>query len=146
MAPSYTLSFDCISSPLGCLLCVWKKCSMLYTVRLNAAELASARGDEKMDMEDVQPNLALILQSLFVPLRLLPVKWTFSPFCGHFAWPGWWYYALNRHRFQVGFWECYWQDIPPLGKPEHLLTWRQCLPNLVMSKLIMGFTTPCLAQ
>ncbi len=53
---------------------------MLYTVRLNATKLASARGVEKIDMEDMQPNLALILQSLFVPLLLLPVPWTFSLF------------------------------------------------------------------
>ncbi len=47
-----------------------KKCSMLYTVRLNTAELASARCVKKMDMEDMQPNSALILQSLFMPLLL----------------------------------------------------------------------------
>ncbi len=32
---------------------------MLYTVRLNATELASARCIEKMYMEDMQPNLAI---------------------------------------------------------------------------------------
>ncbi len=74
------------------LFCVWKKCSMLYTVRLNAEELASACGVEKMDIETMQPKWALALQSVFL--------WLF--FCGDFARSRCCYYELNRYRFNVG--------------------------------------------
>ncbi len=35
---------------------------------------------EKMDIGDMQPKLALTLQSVLVPLLLLPVKWTWALF------------------------------------------------------------------
>ncbi len=48
---------------------------MLFTVRLNAAGLASAFDVEKMDIEEMPPKLALTFQSVFVSLLLLPIKW-----------------------------------------------------------------------
>ncbi len=72
---------------------------MLFTVRLNLAELASAFGVEKMDIEEMQPKVALALQSVFVSLILLSIKWIRALFCGVYARSRRHYHALQHFSF-----------------------------------------------
>ncbi len=103
---------------------------MLFTVRLNAAGLASALGVDKMDIEEMSPKLALTLQSVFVSLLLLPIKWTGALFaarlpdqCG-----------ATMHCIATALRQAFESiNFAPIDKPEYPFNLGRCLPNLVAS-------------
>ncbi len=56
-----------------------------------------------MDIEEMQPKLALTLQSVFVSVLLLPIKWITALFCGVYARSKWHDHALHCYRIKAGF-------------------------------------------